>query len=267
VEVDLNKYYRMPFIMGPLFDRENPPRIAYPQVESVALQYQTDADAIGALLPECYRAGKEPIVTIIFGYNSGLEFMAGGEYRIATVQVAARFDGEQDHIDGDYILVMFEDKTLPIIGGREDLGIPKMYADISSVKMLSNDHIRCEASLWGHLLFGIDLAPLKRQNAIVRLAAAKRINERPWLAYKYIPSLDGPPDANYPTLCRNDTRIEQLWLGKSGTVYFGNAGKDDIAEIKSVIDAIKTLPVRRLSQAVHLRGSSVLRYDLFRRLR
>jgi len=27
----------------PLFDRENPPRIAYPQVESVALQYQTDA--------------------------------------------------------------------------------------------------------------------------------------------------------------------------------------------------------------------------------
>ena len=29
----------------PLFDRENPPRIAYPQVESVALQYQTDADA------------------------------------------------------------------------------------------------------------------------------------------------------------------------------------------------------------------------------
>jgi len=43
MKVGSNKYYRMPFIIGPLFDRENSPRIAYPQVESVALQYQTDA--------------------------------------------------------------------------------------------------------------------------------------------------------------------------------------------------------------------------------
>ena len=49
MKMDSNKYYRMPFIMGPLFDRENPPRFIYPQIESVALKYQTDADAIKAL--------------------------------------------------------------------------------------------------------------------------------------------------------------------------------------------------------------------------
>lgn len=266
MKVDPSKYYRMPLIVGPLFDRNNPPRIAYPEIEVLALQYQTDFDAIQTLLPDCYRPGKEPNVTVIFSYNNGLEFMAGGGYRIATVQVTARFDGEHDHVEGDYILVMFEDQTWPIIGGREDLGVPKLYSDISPVKILPNGHLRCEASLWGHLLFGLDLAPLKNQNAIVRLAASKRVNERPWLAYKYIPSLDGPPDANYPTISKNDTKIEKLWLGQSGEVYFGDAGMADVGYSKPVIDALKTLPVRKLTQTLRLRGSAVLRYDISRRL-
>ena len=193
--------------------------------------------------------------------------MAGRGYKLATVQVAARFDGEHDHVEGDYILVMFEDQTWPIIGGREDLGVPKLYAEISPVKILPNGHLRCEASLWGHLLFGLDLAPLKSQNAIVRLAAGKKVNERPWLAYKYIPSLDGPPDADYPTISKNDTKIEELWLGRTGEVYFGVAGADDVGYCKPVIDALKSLPIRKVTQALRLQGSAVLRYDLSRRLR
>lgn len=267
MKIDSSKYYRMPLIMGPLFGREKLPRIAYTEVEVLALQYQADPDAIPALLPDCYRPAEEPTVTVIFGYYDGLEFMAGGGYRMATVQVAARFDGEHDRVEGDYILVMFEDKTFPIIGGREDLGVPKLYADISPRKTLSSGHLRCEASLWGHLLFGIDLAPLKRQNAVVRLAAGKRINERPWLCYKYIPSLDGPPDADYPTIAKNATKIEQLWLGKSGKVYFGDPGEEDVAYTKPVIDALKTLPMRQVTQTLRLRGSAVLRYDLSHRLR
>lgn len=266
MEIDPNKYYRMPLIMGPLFDREKP-QFIYPQVEVLALQYQTDSEAIQEVLPDCYQPTEEPIVTVLFGYNDGIEFMAGGGYRMASVQVAARFDGEHDHVEGDYILVMFEDQTLPIIGGREDLGVPKLYADISPVKTVSNGHLRCEASLWGHLLFSLDLVSLKKQSSVVRIAASKRINKRPWLAYKYIPSLDGPPDADYPTISKNDTKIEQLWLGKSGKVYFADAGPMDVGYAKPVVDALKTLPIRQVTQTLRLRGSSVLRYDLSRRLR
>jgi len=55
-----------------------------------------------------------------------VDFLAGRGYRIATVMVSARFDGEKDHEDGNYIMVMFEDDTLPIIGGREQLDVPKI---------------------------------------------------------------------------------------------------------------------------------------------
>lgn len=267
MKTETDKVYRMPLIMGPVFDQQALPRIDYTEVEVVALQYQTDADAIRALLPDCYQPADEPAVTVFFGFYDGLNFMAGGGYWTATVQVAARFDGEQDHVEGDYILVMFEDRTYPIICGREDLGISKLYADISSVKILPNGHLRCEASLWGHLLFGIDLAPTKRQNRVVRTVAARRINKRPWLGYKYIPSLDGPPDANYPTISWNITKIEQLWLSNAGGMYFGDPGESDVAKIKQLVDALKTLPVRQVTQTLRFRGSSVLRLDLSRRLR
>jgi len=267
MKIDPSKIYMMPLIMGPIADREKLPSNVYGEVRYLSLQYQTDSDAIQALLPDCYQPAEKPIVTVVFSYCDGVDFMAGGGYWIAAVLVAARFDGDKDHVEGDYVLVMWEDDTFPIITGRELQGIPKFYADISPVKTLPNGHLRCETSLWGHLLLGMDLEPLKKQNAIVRSVAAKRINERPLLGYKYIPSLDGSPDASYPTVLRSDTKLEELWLGKSGQIFFGNAVEADIGVGKRIVDALKTLPVYQITQTARFRGSQILRNDLCRRLR
>ena len=109
--------------------------------------------------------------------------------------------------------------------------------------------------------------PLKEQNKIVIQVASKRINERPWLCYKYIPSLDGPPDADYPTMSKNDVKIEKLWLGKSGKIFFGSPQYEDVAYTKYVVDNLKTLQIKEIIQTAHICGSSVLRYDLSRRLK
>jgi acetoacetate decarboxylase len=267
MKLDPSKYYRMPLIMGPMFDREPVPSFTYPHVEVLAFQYLTSADAIAPLLPQCYRPAEEPLATVFFSHNSGLHFMAGAGYRMVTFQVAARFDGEQDHVEGDYILGVFEDRTWPILCGREDLGVPKLFADISPIKQLPDLSLRCEASLWGHFLFGLDVPAPKAQPGLVRRVAARRINARPWLAYKYIPSLDGPPDADYPTITQNDNKIEQLWLAKSAGLRFGNAKVEDIGQVRTLLDALATLPVVQPLRALHYYGSAVLRYDLSRRLR
>jgi acetoacetate decarboxylase len=262
---DSDKIYTMPLLAGPLFGKREP--LPYPESEGVLVQYETEGEAIAALLPECYQVSAEPIVTVYFGYNRQLSFLAGGGYNLATVQVRARFDGDEDHIDGDYVLVMFENKTLPIIGGREHLGVPKLHADIPPIKTLPDGRLRCEASLWGHLLFGIELPDLKKQNAIVRLAAGRQFNERPWLAYKYIERLDGPPDADYPTVTYNDLSLDELWLGKAATVYFGFMTEEDVSWIANVIEALKTLSIQKILRTGHFQGSAVLRYDKSRRLK
>jgi acetoacetate decarboxylase len=264
---DTSKYYRMPLLMGPMFDRVPLPKLAYPQVEVLAFQFLTEPQAIEALLPEPYRPAKEPLVTVLFSENNGLDFMAGAGYRMAAFQVAARFDGERDRVEGDYILVMFENQTWPIIGGREDLGVPKLFADISPMRMLNSGRTRCEASLWGHLLFSLEVQAFKSQPSVVRAVATRRINSRPWLGYKYIPSLDGPPDADYATITKNDTKIEALWLGKKARLELGAASQEDVAFVRPLLDALATLAVVKPVQCLRFKGSVVLRYDLSHRLR
>jgi acetoacetate decarboxylase len=266
LKLDPGKIYQMPLIMGPQFDKEQLPGLKYPHIENIAIQYKTDSEAAMKLIPECYELDPAVLVTVFFGYYNGLDFLAGGAYNVATCQIAARFDGHKDHVEGDYMAVMFENVTMPILGGREYLGVPKLYADIPPLKIMREGQLRCEASLWGHLLFGIELPPLKKQNNIVKNIASKRINSRPWLAYKYSPSLDGPPDADYPTITRNDVKINDLWMGKKGSIYFGSAGVNDIGPVLPVMEALKTLKVVRIEQVLHFQGSAVLRFDQSRRL-
>jgi acetoacetate decarboxylase len=267
VKIEPNKIYFSPLIIGPVFEQGKLPGLVYGEVQMLALRYETDYDAAQALLPDCYQPAKKPAVTVSFGYYGSVDFLAGGGYNIAIVAVDARFDGEKDHVEGGAVLLILEDDMIPITGGREHLGAPKLFSDISSIRTLPDGGLRCETSRWGRLLFGIDVGSMKKQNVLVRSAAGKRLSEQPMLGYKYVPSLDGPPDASYPTLFMNDYKIDELWLGKTGDIFFGEAAEDDLGWYKKFIDALKTLPVRKVTQTVRFRGSQVLRYDLYRRLK
>lgn len=262
MQIDRTKINIMPLILGPLWDQNNLPQHHYASVESLMVQYETDPEAIPPLLPEPFKPGKLPNVTVMFADNNGVDFMAGGGYRFALVSVAAQFDGQDGHFEGNYVLCMPENKTLPIITGREWLGMPKFYADITSIRIMEDGHLRCEVSLWGHLLFGVDVAqPLKNQNALFRKAASTQATKTPAFGYKYIASLNGPPDADYPTIMWSESKIEKLRLGKSGEFYIGNPTEKDIGAFKPLADVLETLPVRKVVQTAHSQGSMVLRND------
>jgi hypothetical protein len=65
----------------------------------------------------------------------------------------------------------------------------------------------------------------------------------------------------------NNTKLEKLWLGKSANLRFGSPDVDDVGQMRPLLDALTTLTVIQPVQALRLQGSSVLRYDLSRRLR
>lgn len=267
MNIDPKRLYTMPLIMESWGTRKDSGAKVYNEQQIVDLQFSTDPAAILPLLPDCYQPTGEPIVTAAFVDCGGVDFMAGRGYRIAFMSVRVRYDGKQDHVEGDYILVMFENDTVPIILGREYLGVPKLFADISPIRVLSDGHLCCEASLWGHLLFGIDVGLLSKQDESVVLAANQNPQDSPLLGYKYIPSMDDIPDASYPTSTPTNSNLEHLWLGTSGNLFFGNPTSADISVIASVCDQLKTLPVRRIVGTSRSRGSSVLRTDLSCRLR
>ena len=97
--------------------------------------------------------------------------------------------------------------------------------------------------------------------------ANRQFSERPWLGYKFIDRLDGPPDVDYPTITRNDVEVDELWLGKSAKINFGTASEEDISHVARVVEALKTLPIVRVNRTILYRGSALLRYDQSRQLR
>lgn len=264
MDLDPKKLYMMPLVMGPIQDRKEGSQ--YKQVEMLSLQYKTDHDAVEALLPDCFKPANEPTVTIAYSFNDGVDFLLGRGYNVVIVLLAAKFLGEKDRLEGDYVLVIFENDAHPIITGREILGVPKIFADIPSPEALPDGSCRCEAHLWGHLLFGVEFGQMKKQNMIVRKMGEKMASKRPWMTYKYISSLEGEPDASYPIANWADLKMEALWLGKSGRIFYGEAGVEDIGLFKGIIDAIGSLPVLEVSQASHWRGSQIVRLDRSRRI-
>jgi acetoacetate decarboxylase len=254
----------MPVIMGPVADRMKGAK--YESVEMLSLQYKTDYNSVKALLPKGYEPADEPTVNIAFSFYDGVDFMAGKGYNVVFIVLAAKYQGKTDNLEGDYVLLILENDTVPIISGRELLGAPKIYADIPSPEILTDKGFRCEASLWGHLLLDLEFGPMKKQNLVIRKMAGRMLSGRPWMTHKYIPSLEGEPDADYPIANWSDTKMEELWLGKSGKILVGDAGEEDIGVFKEVLDAIRSMPVQEISQVSHWKGSQVLRYDRSRRL-
>jgi len=270
LKTDNDKLYMMPLIWGPVAVNEAELRYHYGQIENIAMQYQTEPSAIAPLLPDCYRPGDKPTVTVWFGDNKDVDFMGGRGYRIAAVQVAVKFDGLKDHLEGDHVLVMFENDTVPIIGGREQSGVPKIYADIPEFQIGADGNAKCEASVWGQTLINLKTGPMQKTNALVRLAASKMINSRHWLTYKYIPSVKGPPEVEYPMIFPSEIKVEELWRGKTAELAFGDIQKLSANNFptywRKLIEVLNTLPVRSITELVHFKGSSVLRADLCRRL-
>jgi acetoacetate decarboxylase len=260
-------YQMMPFLLGPISKQYNP---TYKEIDILVFQYLTEPEAIEALLPKCYQPSKQPSVTVAFQASNGVDFLAGNDYRLLMIAVGAQFKGEEHQLEGGYVLVMFENSSIPIILGRERLGIPKIYADITSVRILENNHIRCEASLFGQLLIGFDLVPpFKKQNRVIRKAASSLSSKQPLLGYKHIPatSFNDPPDVDYPTAYFNDYAFDELWLGKTGSLYFGDPQAEDIRFYKPIVDALKTLTVKEVIRVSRSRGSTILRNDKSYRLR
>ncbi len=89
----------------------------------------------------------EPLVQIFATKNNGCSWLAGRRYNVIGVTVPIIFKGKIDKVEGSYMVVLWEDVCEAIIGGREQTGIPEVYADIEEVRL---HQIKWHASASSH---------------------------------------------------------------------------------------------------------------------
>lgn len=230
--------------------------LQYDDVATISLSYRTDKDKLAQYIPDAFEL-VEPIVQIGYQKCCGVQWMGGGHYTLISVMAPARHISTDTR--GDYVLVIWENKTAPILGGREETGMPKIFADIPDYHQLGNQ-LTANASHEGRVF--LELA-LNVESALTdkELSAMSnnRINQLGW---RYIPNIGRPGAALshaviYP--------VDANYLA-------GNAGTGKVCWSKvnplfnpaqaRIINALADLPILGYEACMFAKSVNNLRGDL-----
>jgi hypothetical protein len=144
---------RMPALLGRASGPRNIPRskqhLTYAGDNTrVTAHALTDAAMLSRYLPpRCHPVG-EPILSVTITQLTKLGWLAGRGYNLINVSTKVVFEGENETVRGDFSLCLWENKADPIVTGRDELGMPKLFVDIPDPRELDG-RWECSASWEG----------------------------------------------------------------------------------------------------------------------
>ncbi len=247
-------YYMMPAHFGG--EKFDPEGKAVQKAAVLTINYETDRLLLENFIPEGFELLK-PEVHLQFSGLTEINWMAGSEYNFIKVTAPVRFNGKQDQITGDYVLVLWENKTAPILGGREQTGMPKIFADIEDlhiVKPYYSTTVSYEGNTFLNMDFeakeavtGGELKDLREKFTIINA-----------LAWRYIPKVGGPgADLNQFILYPQALDVETAVLGEGNFSWTEMTPMQNPTQYQ-IINNLASLPVKKINKSMLLTGISTL---------
>lgn len=197
-ELISDRRYLMPTHFGPSLGPRQSPDAPLDdsgfETYAIMARCAADADRIEPLLPKRTTL-LAPEVTVSFRYFTQIPWLAGRGYNVVTASVPVHFKGRAESLDAELMLVVWESRTEPIITGREELGMAKIYAEVPDAQSVG-DRVICRAH-WD----GCEFARLELVED-AKAAKAKWPAPRPVINRRYMPAVGeiGKKDADYMTL-------------------------------------------------------------------
>lgn len=255
--------YRMP----PHFGGHPPPAPDFAvhnrNATSMAFTVVTDGDALARYVPDRFELLR-PEVVYTFGQLREIDWLAGGKYNVVTADVPVRFNGKRDRLEGNYNLVTWENLATPIIGGREENGVPKIYAEIQDLHTGAAGYLGApdfftNASYDGNTFVRMEMRdPVPVEGAALGAvrAAMAEVNLFCW---RYIPNVSGPGAAlSQPVLYPQSMGITAAWTGTGSVEWIRLAPWQNPMQ-HQIISALADLPVLGAPAVMLVKGSATLK--------
>lgn len=241
--------YKMPVHFGgaPFY----PWSVVHEDTLTIIVQYETDPKALVQYLPTVFEL-REPIVSVMYCNSREVVWMSNGEYRLIQVSIPVKYKGKSEEISGDYALVVWENKTCPIIGGREEDGVPKIFADIASERHVG-DHWFTAASYESCTFLQIDMNKKNElpPQVIKQINKNSRVNLFSW---RYLPNIGkGGAALSQATLYPQEMNVKQAWNGE-GSIRWTKLTPEQHPLQHNIIAALADLPVVKYTNAMLSRG-------------
>jgi acetoacetate decarboxylase len=237
----------------------------YRDVTSLIVRYRTEKDAVDAYVPEALEV-TDPVLSVAFVMNRGVEWMAGGGYNLVAVNVPVRFDGEVDRVEGGFSLVVWENKVTPILPGREATGIPKIGAQIEEARHLPG-RWAAEAAYEGNAFLEMTLEEGDELSEAELEAWNERSRETDWIGWRYIPNVSGPGAALSHATTYPQTSVVASAKRCKGAIEWKPLTWLQAPTQAHILTALAGLPILEVTEAFVTRGESTLLGDEARALR
>lgn len=257
-KLENGKCYRMPAHFGGW--TYQPAETCYHDVVGLSFAYATDGDRLANYIPEAFELLR-PELSIGYSQCRQVDWMGGSAYNLIEVSAPVRFNGKRDRVEGNFPLVVWENKTTPILTGREETGVSKIYADIEDLHILQDRRFTV-AGFEGNSFLRLEMAvdgPMNKEG----LAQRRKI-QADSLNWRYIPKVGGPgADLSQFILFPQRFEAQNAWVG-SGTVQWTPLRYEQCSMQAHIIKALADLPQLEMSPVTMMQGAVFLMSPLAR---
>lgn len=236
--------YRMPTMFGPQpGPRQRPDGGRWPSdgpttLRMLSVTARTEPELLTALLPHDSLAVDGDTFTVSSSELRDLEWLAGRGYNTLGVSVPVVYSGTET-VRGNLTLVLWESLADPIISGREELGIAKLYADVADLESVPQGHVSASAA-WDGYTFVHTSATGWTADAPEGLKPPK-----PEINYRYVPDpgrWDRPLVTEILNAGTPPLQLIDANYGR-GEVVFNHATFEQLPTLHHIVNRLAELPI------------------------
>ncbi|CAO2657352.1 Nn.00g034780.m01.CDS01 [Neocucurbitaria sp. VM-36] len=284
--------WRMPTAFGPMpgprQDFEGRPRDGTQgRFTTVSLKFKTSRTVLQNLLPtdKLQFAAADTIAYATFGVTqlSNLAWLGGRGYShfglyIHGVQYTK---ANGDAVTGTYLPVLFENLADPILSGREELGFPKLFADLDLKK--DNETWTLDASWMSSKFCSLTLSDVREPAAITAETPAPTPplpKDEGLFFHKYIPCTGslgskerGQADVEYTAFLPGEEdaktverKVERTLKSSLAGIKFDALDWKALPTLHHIVERLKEVPVYEVIEAKIVEGTGVSDVSSVRRV-
>ncbi|KAF3762364.1 hypothetical protein M406DRAFT_46178 [Cryphonectria parasitica EP155] len=279
-----NMYWRMPIGFGPF---PGPRQDAYGRAlqdglqrtfSTVSVKFKTSRTYLQTLFPTAQFRFKDPATvcqaSISVTELDNMQWLGGKGYRHLGLYIHGveyvKKDGSS--LAGTHMAVLFESLTDPIVSGREELGMPKLFCDIDIER--GDASVRVAASWRGAKFLEMNLGGLQEDDVSSEAGTIGGEDDYGILVYRYIPAVGEPgkADAEYAIVVPHE---EEQPKGTVKRVMRTSVGADikiqgldwtQLPTLHHVASALAEIPIYEVVSAKVVEGSGVPDVSAARRI-
>ena len=270
-----NLYWRMPVSFGPFPGPrqtvDGVPRTAtHSTFTTASIKFKTSRTLLENLFPSASFRFKSPGTVAYASFSqttlNKMEWLGGSGYRhlglyIHGVQYTKQ-DGEV--LDGTFLPILFESLTDPIVSGREELGMPKLFCTVDLWRRATS--YRIQAGWQGATFGSLALEGLTEVDPSAEKGTIGGEDDQGIFAYKYIPRVGerGKADVEHATFVPHaeeskvvPSTVQRVYKADKASVKFDGLDWEALPTLHHVVSRLAEIPIYEVIGAKVVEGVGV----------